>query len=227
MILFSVYMVSYWIPAAVFFLADVGLVYVGERMEPLDNPARHYAKAAPVVFRNQVCVHWPALTLIPLTLAPASPWTTNVLHLGLALAINALGFSVAHHAMHLLPWAYRLLHKQHHEFSTHIVSITSEYNSLGEECITWLLLTWLPLYFFPLSRAFACFYVALNAAYGVMGHSCYKLPFMENDIHRHLLHHKLFTCNYSGVEAYDALLGTNVECIQLEGKALQTTKRSV
>ena len=207
-------MISYWITAAVFFLADTNILYIGERMDAIDHPVQYYLKALPTVLRNQLLIHLPTLSYLPL-IADNRSVIQSAINLVINMVISAIGFSLAHHALHL--YAYSSIHKKHHEFSKVLISITSEYNSLTEEFITWFLCTWLPMYYFQMSSPFAFFYVGFNAIYGVLGHSCYRLPLFERDIYRHILHHKLFNYNYSGMEWYDTICGTNRLTIDEEG----------
>ncbi len=52
-----------------------------------------------------------------------------------ATMFNHIAFYIAHRALHEIPGAYKLLHRQHHEYVAHTISISAEYSHAVESVL--------------------------------------------------------------------------------------------
>ena len=196
--LFICYFIIYWTFALIFYICDK---YTNiKRMDDYDKKDidNLYSKAFLVVIRNQLMINLPSLYFVS--------YSESYINLFINMVINGILFSLMHHSLHKYFYNF---HKQHHEYSKIVISITSEYNSLFEQFLSWFIGTWALMYIFPMNRLCSFIYVIFNSSYGTIGHSSYPIYFFKNDIKRHLLHHKYFNYNYSGIELYDQIMKTN------------------
>ncbi len=171
---------------------------------------KQYIKAAPIVLRNQICIHLPSFYLLDIynSINDQITYLYSILNFFINMSIAAILFTIVHHIFHKFKFLY-MIHKKHH---SHIktIGITSEYQNLTEQLINWGFLTWGPLFIFNMNSFCMYVYILIQATYGVIGHSGYELPLIKYDVQRHWLHHKYFKYNY-GMELYDKLMKTNLE----------------
>jgi hypothetical protein len=196
--LFICYFIIYWTFALIFYICDK---YTNiKRIDDYDKKDvdNLYKKAFFVVIRNQLMINFPSLYFVS--------YSESYINLFINMAICGVLFSLIHHSLH--KYFYNI-HKKHHEYSKIVISITSEYNSLFEQFLSWFIGTWSLMYIFPMNKLCSFIYVIFNASYGIIGHSLYPIYFFKNDIKRHLLHHNYFNYNYSGIELYDKIMKTN------------------
>jgi sterol desaturase/sphingolipid hydroxylase (fatty acid hydroxylase superfamily) len=207
---FWAYMAGYWIPALYFYLMDIHLFRMFPRIDDANPSEFHqkYMASIPYVLFNQFGLNLPTLYYISHIVqnTPAN-LMNDTLYFIVNNIVTVILFSLFHHLLHH-PLIYAYVHKFHHEHKQ-TIAVTSERNHPIEQFFTWVIATWCPLLFFPLSHKPMIVYCVLQAAYGVIGHAGYLIPGFREDIIRHNIHHKLFKYNYGGFKIYDVIMGTN------------------
>jgi sterol desaturase/sphingolipid hydroxylase (fatty acid hydroxylase superfamily) len=201
--LYIAHMFVYWGFSAIFYIVDLFA------LDKYHNNWKKYKKAAIDSFCNQLFIGLPTLYLLNDNINNAiiksenDTFFTTLIKIFFIANLSNIFFYILHYLLHF-KFLYNLIHYKHHEF-IETIAVAAVYAHPIEYLFANVLAFVVPFIMIGTNFPTAFCLISIGTFVTLMAHCNYNLFGIKN---AHLIHHKLFLCNYGFGEYLDKMFGT-------------------